>query len=399
MRCSQLLRFAWLDAGRRELFAFLRSPYSGLARSAVDFVEGRLRGRAIHTPERVEEETEKLREAPLPALAELRGAETPTAGVRALIRSMLRSAYGTDAPPAGETSRLDLRAYDAALRLLDELDVFAALGEEVQPEDVVAALERAEVRLASADEPGRVAVLDLLRARTRRFDAVFVLGLEEGSLPRRARTSPFLDDDARRELGGRLERPDQVSRDRYLFYTACTRATRRLYLVREAATDDGAPREPSPFWEEVAAVFDEDDVARATVGGRSRRSPGRSRRRRPSASGCARSRSSRSATPTAPARSPTRTTGAGGSRVRARRCGARRGCERRAPRRLRRQDDVQRHRARALRRLLVGLAVRAHRLAEDDRRRRSIRCCAARSRTARCTSSTPGCRRSWDTTA
>jgi RecB family exonuclease len=56
-----------------------------------------------------------------------------------------------------------------------------------------------------------------------------------------------------------------VSRDRYLFYTACTRATQRLYLVREAATDDGVPREPSPFWEEVAAVFDPDDVARATA--------------------------------------------------------------------------------------------------------------------------------------
>ena len=117
---------------------------------------------------------------------------------------------------------------------------------------------------SSSGEPGRVAVVDLLRARTRRFEVVFVLGLEEGSLPRRTRTSPFLDDDTRRELGARLERPDQVSRDRYLFYTACTRATRRLYLVREAATDDGAPREPSPFWEEVAAVFDEEDVARAT---------------------------------------------------------------------------------------------------------------------------------------
>jgi ATP-dependent helicase/DNAse subunit B len=173
---------------------------------------------------------------------------------------MLRAAYGTEAPPAGETSRLDLRAYDAAVRLLRELD-----GWEVTQEDVLAALERAEVRLASANEAGRVAVLDLLRARTRQFDVVFLLGLEEGSLPRRSRTSPFLDDDRRRELGARLERPDQVSRDRYLFYTACTRATRRLYLVREAATDDGAPREPSPFWEEVAAVFAPEDVAHAKV--------------------------------------------------------------------------------------------------------------------------------------
>jgi RecB family exonuclease len=34
--------------------------------------------------------------------------------------------------------------------------------------------------------------------------------------------------------------------------------------VREAATDDGAPREASPFWEEVVALFPADDVVRWT---------------------------------------------------------------------------------------------------------------------------------------
>jgi ATP-dependent helicase/DNAse subunit B len=110
-----------------------------------------------------------------------------------------------------------------------------------------------------------VPVLTLDRARTRRFDIVFVLGLEEGTLPRRSAASPFLDDETRGRLGGRLLRADSVSRDRYLFYTACSRPTRRLYLVREAATDEGSPREASPFWEEVQSLFPADEVARATT--------------------------------------------------------------------------------------------------------------------------------------
>jgi ATP-dependent helicase/DNAse subunit B len=265
-----LLRFEWREGGRHDLYGFLRSPFSGLTRAHVDYLEGRLRGRAVSDPERVVEETLKLRGQPLKILDDFRAEANPLAAVGRLVRTMIRSAFGLDSPPVSDDALLDLRAHRAVTELLEELRAWTDLGGALSRDELYAALDRATLRLARGDEPGRVAVTDLLRARTRRTEVVFLLGLEEGSFPRRQLGSPFLADEQRREIDetsrrARLAKPEAVSRERYFFYTACTRPSRRLYLVREASTDEGSPREASPFWDEARALFDAQDVARWTT--------------------------------------------------------------------------------------------------------------------------------------
>ena len=147
-----------------------------------------------------------------------------------------------------------LRSAIADLRRLAEAEPRLLRGAA----DVLEALGAVEVREAEAGMG--VLVADPLAIRARRFRAVVVCGLQDGEFPRRPAPDPFLPDDERRSLAMATDlrlpaREDVLARERSLFYACASRPEETLVLSFRSSTEEGDPLQPSPFVEDVRAVF------------------------------------------------------------------------------------------------------------------------------------------------
>jgi ATP-dependent helicase/nuclease subunit B len=120
--------------------------------------------------------------------------------------------------------------------------------------DLVGAIEAATYNLPLPSKREALLVVGVPGARGLSFRAVAVLGLAEGEFPATLSEDPLLRDRDRVELrdqhGLALELSTDSAEAGY-FYEAMTRPTDKLLLTRPRIADNGAPWEPSPYWEEV----------------------------------------------------------------------------------------------------------------------------------------------------
>jgi ATP-dependent helicase/DNAse subunit B len=121
------------------------------------------------------------------------------------------------------------------------------------------AVDAATYRRPLAADAEAVLVADVTQARGLAFRAVAVLGLAEGEFPQTLSEDPFLRDADRARLRddfGLAVDPSTLSAEAEYAYEAFTRPREALLLTRPRIADNGAPWQPSPYWEEVRRRLD-----------------------------------------------------------------------------------------------------------------------------------------------
>jgi ATP-dependent helicase/DNAse subunit B len=276
-------RCAWLGAEARpaDLLAYLRAP--GLLQHAdiADGLEAAIRQVPLTTVTAAREalgwELGELDWLAAAARAERPAPDGPGArlspgggaatALRRLAQRLLAAPHRGAAAQFEPDEELDARALAALCRALDELAELGptggGAGSRLTAAELIELLGGLAVERSAADERAAadgVLLVAPAEIRARRFRAVFICGLQEGEFPAPGRPEPFLSDEWRRELAlasGLALRPreDALEAERYLFYSALSRASERVFLSYRSSDEEGNLALASPFIADVAAVL------------------------------------------------------------------------------------------------------------------------------------------------
>lgn len=189
-----------------------------------------------------------------------RGNEELCDQVESQITFLLAQPHYREAAILDDDAIVDARAAAAMSGALRE---FKRLPPQLAPQaselpDVLAELE---VFIGARSGRGVVTLSEPQAVRARRVEALFCMGMVQGTFPKPSSPAPFFDDSERRAinaatgLGLRL-RDDALQTERFFFYMACSRPERVLGLSWASADDDGKPLVRSLFVDDLLEQLD-----------------------------------------------------------------------------------------------------------------------------------------------
>lgn len=245
----------------KQLFGFLKTPYSGVGLAGLDRMDAKVRqDRGLSVRDALRIAMREDREArkvlgEFDKLAPDGEIALDLTGWDALLGGMLRAAYGTGLL-LGEEGRADVAAAGLILAVLR--DCATIVGCRLSVGDLLDLLSECKVTLSAEERPGHVQVMTAERIRGRRFACVIVGGVEQGEFPRvvneDALAAPKV---AKRLLAAGIDVSPRAGMDaeRLLFYEVVTRPRQRLVLSRRVVDDDGAAVLPSSLLEEMLDLY------------------------------------------------------------------------------------------------------------------------------------------------
>jgi RecB family exonuclease len=281
----------YVDEATAPIEACMAQSEERLGLLAAGQQPARARASAAHSLERLRREGPALAEV-VRCLRTLDAPRTVAGHVAALAATLTTLGFTVTPEDSGEligrtgagTAQAwrDGAAFTAVNDLLEEL---AALGRALDGDRPIAlasflgrvltGIDALEVEEASARaDSGRARAL--FAARGLDFDAVFVLGLDEGSFPAPRRQDPLLDDALRAEVNrhaGAVLRAalgpaaqgaslrlvlrgsaERAAEDPFLFYLALSTAERQVVLTYPTRDEKGDPLVRSPYIDEILTI-------------------------------------------------------------------------------------------------------------------------------------------------
>ena len=248
----------WADDDAQALLAFLRSPYSGIdlgtvAQRETEYRRGFPRGARVLV-------SLFRREAPDSLLLLEKAMSGQGKDARLDVSSLDDFALGMltaglrGLHTVSRAAEEDARAYSVlstAVAVLKEISHSGAAGGWLATWTVSAALDKTTVPSGPMEGQEAVQILSPHRARARRFDALFILGLVEGEFPAHL-DPPSLLTEAQRaridSIGGGGVLPPEIESEAALFANAISRPWQMLYLSARDADDGGSEAAPSEYW-------------------------------------------------------------------------------------------------------------------------------------------------------